>query len=125
MKNLAFTVMTILGFLSACSSGSEAVISFIPGTYVNQAQSEFSVANDTLVIEQAKNTDNIYLIIRKTGYRRITDGKVQQLQHQVRHWTGTWDIQKQLMQIMQTGNTLIFQPDKNNLLNGNSEYWKL
>lgn len=125
MKNLAFTTLAILGLLSACSSGSEAVTSFIPGTYVNQAQSEFSIANDTLVIEQAKNTDNIYLITRKTGYRRIADGKVQQLQHQVKHWTGTWDTQKQLMQIMQTGNTLIFQPDKNNLLNGNSEYWKL
>jgi len=125
MKNLAFTALAILGLLSACGSGSEANISFIPGTYVNQAQSEFSVANDTLVIETAKNTDNIYLITRKTGYRRITDGKVQQLQHQVKHWTGMWDTQKQILQVMQTGNTLIFQPDKHNLLNGSSEYWKL
>ena len=125
MKNLAFTALAILGLLSACGSGSEAIISFIPGTYVNQAQSEFSVANDTLVIETAKNTDNIYLITRKTGYRRITDGKVQQLQHQVKHWTGMWDTQKQILQVMQTGNTLIFQPDKHNLLNGSSEYRKL
>lgn len=117
--------MAAVSGLAACNSGSEAVTNFIQGTYVNQARSEYSVANDTLVISPAKNTDNIYLITRKTGYRRITDGKVRQLQHQVRHWTGTWDTQKQIMQIMQTGTTLLFQPDKNNLLNGSSEYWKL
>ncbi len=118
-------IITGLAGLTACNSGGSAVTGFIPGTYVNQAQSEFSVANDTLIIEPAKNTDNIYLITRKTGYRRIADGKVQSLQHQVKHWTGMWDTQKQILQVMQTGNTLIFQPDKNNLLNGSSEYWKL
>jgi len=122
---VAFTQLAAISLLAACNSGGSTVTSFIPGTYVNQAQSEFSVANDTLVITQAKNTDNIYLIVRKTGYRRITDGKLGQLQHQVKRWTGTWDVQKQLMQVMQTGNTLIFQPDKNNLINGSSEYWKL
>jgi hypothetical protein len=125
MRKTTFILLAAITVLAACNSGGSAVTNFIPGTYVNQARSEFSVANDTLIITQVKNTDNIYLITRKTGYRRITDGKVTPLQHQVKHWTGEWDTQKQLMQIMQTGNTLIFQPDKNNLLNGNSEYWKL
>jgi hypothetical protein len=125
MKNLALIALAILGLLSACNSGGSTVTNFIPGTYVSQAQSEFSVANDTLVIEAAKNTDNIYLITRKTGYRRIANGKVQPPQHQVKHWTGMWDTQKQILQIMQTGNTLIFQPEQNSLLNGSSEYGKL
>jgi len=124
MKKLFISIFAIVGILAACHSISNDQ-SFIPGTYVNQAQSEFSVANDTLVIVQAKNTDNIYLITRKTGYRRITDGKVQALQHQVKHWTGMWDNQKQLMQILQTGNTLTFQPGQNSLLNGTSIYGKL
>lgn len=118
------SVIAIAGILVACHSISHDQ-SFIPGTYVNQAQSEFSVANDTLVITQAKNTDNIYLITRKTGYRRITNGRLQSLQHQVKHWTGMWDNQKQLMQILQTGNTLTFQPGQNSLLNGSSIYGKL
>jgi hypothetical protein len=124
MKRTLLSIIAIAGILVACHSISKDQ-SFIPGTYVNQAQSEFSIANDTLVITQAKNTDNIYLITRKTGYRRITGGKVQQLQHQVKHWTGMWDDQKQLMQILQTGNTLTFQPGQNSLLNGTSIYGKL
>jgi hypothetical protein len=124
MRKAIITIVAIVGLLAACHSISKDQ-SFIPGTYVNQAQSEFSVANDTLVITQAKNTENIYLITRKTGYRRISDGKLQGLQHQVKHWTGMWDDQKQLMQILQTGNTLIFQPGQNSLLNGTSIYGKL
>jgi hypothetical protein len=125
MKKSAFIAVAALLGLAACHNESDSLKDFIPGTYVNQAQSEYSVANDTLVITQAAHTENIYLITRKTGFRRITDGKVQQLQHKVKHWTGTWDTQKQIMQVMQTGNFLIFQPEKNNLLINTSEYWKL
>jgi recombinational DNA repair ATPase RecF len=117
-------IITGLAGVVACNSGG-AITNFIPGTYVSQAQSEFSMANDTLVIEPAKNTDNLYLVTRKTGYRRIADGKVQSLEHKVKHWTGEWDTQKQLMQVLQTGNTFIFQPDQHNLLNGSSAYRKL
>jgi recombinational DNA repair ATPase RecF len=113
-----------LAGLTACNSGS-AIEDFIPGTYVSQAQSEFSVANDTLVIEAAKNTDNLYLITRKTGYRRITNGKVQSPEHKIKHWTGEWDTQKRALQVMQTGNIFIFQPEKHSLLNGSSAYRKL
>ena len=111
--------------LTACNHNNNAVPDFIPGSYVNQAQSRYSVANDTLIIEKAKSTDNIYLITRKTGYRRITDGKLQALQHQVKHWSGTWDSQKQILEVMQTHAVYIFQPDKSSLLNGISEYRKL
>jgi hypothetical protein len=111
--------------LTACNHNNNAVADFIPGSYVNQAQSRYSVANDTLIIEKAKSTDNIYLITRKTGYRRIIDGKLQALQHQVKHWSGTWDSQKQILEVMQTHAVYIFQPDKSSLLNGISEYRKL
>jgi phosphotransferase system glucose/maltose/N-acetylglucosamine-specific IIC component len=126
MKRIILLFSIAIG-LTACNNGnnSNAITGFIPGIYVNQAQSGYSVANDTLIIDKAKNTDNIYLITRKTGYRRITDGKLQPLQHQVKRWSGTWDNQKQILEIMQTHTFLIFQPDKRNLLNGISEYWKL
>jgi hypothetical protein len=123
-KHLLILGAAILG-LAACHSESAHVKDFIPGTYVSQGRSEYSVANDTLVIVKANNSDNIYLITRKTGYRRITDGKFQPLEHQIKHWTGTWDMQRQTIQVLQTGNPLIFQPDKNSLLNGSSEYHKL
>ncbi|MHB8205914.1 hypothetical protein [Mucilaginibacter sp.] len=111
--------------LAACNNQGNTVTDFIPGTYVNQAQSEYSVANDTLLITKAKNTENIYLIVRKTGYRRIGDGKLFPLKHEVKNWTGTWNTQQQVMQIMQAETVLIFQPEQNKLLIQSNAYWKL
>jgi len=125
MKKLIFKMMLLpISLLAACGDKSQT-IDFIPGTYVNQAQSGYSIASDTLIITQAENTQNIYLVTRKTGYRRINDGKIQALQHQVKRLTGTWDEQKQLLQIMQNGTLISFQPEQNKLLIQNSEYWKL
>ena len=124
MKKYIILGMAVLG-LAACHSENGHIKDFIPGTYVSQGRSEYSIANDTLVIVKGTDADNIYLITRKTGFRRITDGKLQPVQHQVKHWTGTWDVQKQMIQVLQTGNPLIFQPDRNGLLNGSSEYRKL
>lgn len=123
MKQL-FLLTGLAIVLAACQNYNSAG-DFIPGTYVNQAQSEFSVANDTLVITKAANTDYIYLITRKTGYRRIGDRKLHPLKHQVKHLTGNWDPVKQVMQLMQNEITLIFQPDQNKLFIGSDTYWKL
>lgn len=125
MKNhLLLMAIAVLG-LAACHSKNSQLKDFIPGTYTNYGQSEFSVAYDTLLIIPAKSAEDIYLITHKTGFRRITGGKQQQLQHQVKQWTGSWDTQKQIMQVMQTGSILIFQPNNNNLLNNSVEYKKL
>ncbi len=124
-KHILILAMAVMGLAACHSENDSSVKDFIPGIYVNQARSDYSIANDTLVIEAGKNTENIFLLTRKTGYRRITDGKLQPLQHQVKHCSGEWDEQKQILQIMQTGNFLLFYPDKGSLLNGNSEYWKL
>jgi hypothetical protein len=123
MKQL-FLLTGLAIVLAACQNNNSAG-DFITGTYVNQAQSEFSVANDTLVITKAANTDYIYLITRKTGYRRIGDGKLYPLKHQAKHLTGNWDPVKQVMQLMQNETTLIFQPDQNKLFIGSNTYWKL
>jgi recombinational DNA repair ATPase RecF len=125
MKKFIYPLAIAVLGLAACQSENSKVKDYIPGRYVNEAQSEYSVANDTLIIEPARNTESIYTITRKTGFRRITQGKLQSLQQQVKHWTGEWDGQKQTMQIMQTGNVLLFNPEKGTLLNGNSEYRKL
>jgi hypothetical protein len=123
MKQLL--LLTGLAIILAACQNNNSVGDFIPGTYVNQAQSEFSVANDTLVITKAANTDYIYLITRKTGFRRIAEGKLSPLKHQVKHLTGNWDPVKQVMQLMQNETTLIFQPDQNKLFIGSNTYWKL
>lgn len=114
-----------IGCIAACQGSTNAAADFIPGTYVNQAQSQFSVANDTLVIKKAPNTDYIYLITRRTGYRRIGEGKLYPLKTEVRQLTGNWDPVKQVMQLMQNETTLIFQPDQQKLFIGSNAYWKV
>lgn len=119
-------ISPILLLWAACGSPDKpAAADFIPGTYVSQQQSEYSVANDTLVITVAKGTENIYLITKKTGYRRIDNGKKQAPEYKVKKLTGTWDTQKQLLTIMQNGLLINFQPEQNKLMIGSNEYWKL
>ena len=126
MKTLAIIILSpLLLLLAACGGQQQQQADFIPGTYVNQARSNFSVANDTLVITAAPGTQNIYLITRKTGYRRIADGNESKATYQVKKLTGEWDPQKQLLQVMQTSVVVTFQPEQNKLLIGSSEYWKL
>jgi major membrane immunogen (membrane-anchored lipoprotein) len=125
MKNLIFRLMLLpISLLAACGNKAQT-IDFIPGTYVNHAQSAYSIADDTLVIIPDALTQTNYHIIRKTGFRRIKDSKLRPVEHRVKSFTGLWDEQKQTMQITQNGVLLLFHPDQNKLLIQNSEYRKL
>lgn len=121
-----FLMLSGIAVIAACQSNrGGAAGDFIPGTYVNQAQSEFSVANDTLVITKAASTDYIYLITRKTGYRRIGEGKLYPLKHEIKHLTANWDPVKQMLKLLQNETTIIFQPEQHKLYIGSNAYWKL
>lgn len=61
-----FLVLVAVLF-NACSSEQSS----LTGTYVNHAQSGFSIADDTLTVTHDK--DQNYLIHRKTGFQLIDD----------------------------------------------------
>lgn len=111
--------------LVGCKRDQRSVKDFIPGTYVKLAQSQFSIAYDTLLISQVKNGGDAYLVTRKTGYRRLGKHKVFPVQHQVKRWTGIWDEKGLCLHVLQSGNVLLFQPDQNDLLNKGIRYRKL
>ncbi|MGH2622498.1 MAG: hypothetical protein ACRDE7_02440 [Sphingobacterium sp.] len=71
MKHNILLLAIVAVMMAACNS--DKIRSFIPGTYVNSAGGEYSVADDTLVIESAES--NNYNIHRKTGFNVITDSK--------------------------------------------------
>jgi hypothetical protein len=51
MRAYFFKIILLpISLLAACVNNNNKTISFIPGTYVNVARSEYSVANDTLTI---------------------------------------------------------------------------
>jgi hypothetical protein len=124
----AFILKTILlpiSLLAACGSKSREIKDFIPGTYVNRAQSAYSIADDTLVIKADALTENSYQVARKTGFNRILNGQLQTAQHKTKVFTAVWDDRKQTLQITQNGIMLVFQPGGNQLTVQNSKYRKL
>lgn len=74
--------------LTACNSGGSG--NNFSGTYVNHAESEFSIADDTLVIA---HTDGEHFIIhRKTGFRELNEqGKSGKPQYEREEWPAVYD----------------------------------
>ncbi len=125
MKTVIRIMLLPISLWAACTNSNHKVTDFIPGTYVNQAQSTYSVANDTLRITRDGQNPNSYRVMRSTGFQRIRDGKLQSPEYKVKSFTGIWDAQKQSLQLTQNGSILLFQPDENQLLIENSIYHKI
>lgn len=125
MKKYAYLLLAGCLSFAACRSKSDQVRDFIPGSYVNSAKSEYSTANDTLVIAPDQASENVYSITRKTGYQLLREGKPGPMLHKTKRWTATWNRDGQVLTILQTGKQIRFLPDQHGLVNGNSQYRKL
>ncbi|EHQ24626.1 hypothetical protein [Mucilaginibacter paludis] len=113
MKTILKIILLPISLWTACTSNKTT--GFTPGTYVNHAESTYSVADDTLKISAD------YQITRRTTYHR-TNG---QPKHLTKHFTGVWDENKQVLTLTQTGTVLLFRPAEKTLLLGNSIYRKI
>jgi hypothetical protein len=92
------------------------------GTFVNQAKSEFSIASDTLDVEQVKEEN--YLIHRQTGIRMLDEsGKPGKLILESEEWKAVYDPEKKVMTEQQKGRLIRFSAD--GLLLENSLYRRI
>jgi UDP-N-acetylmuramate-alanine ligase len=105
----------------ACSS--DKTQSFIVGTYVNSAKSEYSIANDTLVIEAAES--NRFLIYRKTGITLIRNGEIGKEQHEQEEWQALYDEGSKTLTESKRGKRITPLPEANKLLVERREYTKI
>jgi len=122
MKTIIWSVWAVLMlFFGACDR--DQVRSFIPGTYVNQAGSEFSKASDTLVIEAGSN--NRYLIQRKTGFNRIRNGKLGKREYETEVWTAVYEEEAKLLKETKRGKELVFDPSAGTLRISSRVYRKI
>lgn len=117
--SIIFIVMAIL--MIACNI--DKTREFIPGTYVNSAESEYSTAEDTLIIEASEG--NNYLIHRKTAFRRITDGKPGKQEHEMEEWQAIYDEAKKSLTETGSGKLITFYPDANKLILVRAEFKKI
>lgn len=120
MKNL---IILCAIAIAAVACKSDKLISFIPGTYVNNAGGEFSVANDTLIIEPSES--NIFYIHRKTGFNLIKKGTIGKRQYETENWTSVYDDGAKALTEIKKGKVITFYPDSSMLKVGRRPYQKI
>lgn len=116
---LSLLMLFACSFLFACKNGTGNLD--MNGTYVNQAGGEYSVADDTLVVEHEQG--NKFLIHRRTGFNLISEGKTGRREYETEEWKATYDAKTEVMTETRRGKVLTFYPSK--LMVGNREYKKL
>ncbi|NVM62159.1 hypothetical protein FHW88_000435 [Mucilaginibacter sp. SG538B] len=120
--NLKIMLFCIV-FIVACQSKSAKVQAFIDGVYINHAQSEYAMADDTLTFTHTAGRH--YLITRNTGYRAIRDGKLLRKKLKHEQVEGDYDPQTNRLNETTTGRVFRFDPDKGVLLLKQAVYRKL
>jgi hypothetical protein len=101
LRTLLFTVCTLL--IVACDNIKNASVS---GVYVTAFKQEFSIVNDTLIIEPFNIESRTYRVSRNSGYHRIRDGKILPKEFERENWIATFDDDKQVLQQTEFGKQL-------------------
>jgi len=123
MKTTAKMMIAAILLLAACQSKNKQTQDFIPGAYVNSAKGEYSIANDTLLIQPIDGTH--YQIIRRTTYQAIRDGKTLPTHHKEQKLNAVWDSAKQELDETITGRIFHFDEAKQLLLINQAVYHKI
>jgi len=122
MKKLAMLCAVMVMLITACNQTTDTR-SYIPGVYVNHSQGEYSLASDTLVIQASES--NNYFIHRKTGFRRITDGKPGKREYEIEEWNALYDEGTKSLTESRKGKLITFYPEANKLFVGKRAYKKI
>ena len=123
-----FTSLFYLLLFSSCNtlfSSDDKIKAFLPGTYVNLAESEFSKAVDTLLIRKEGLYGNTYSITRKVSFQRIRKGVLQPKEYQREQWVAIYDEKEEVLHEMKRDRTICYVPAKSKLWLANNEYEKI
>jgi hypothetical protein len=114
--------------LFSCHSffaSDEKIKAFLPGTYVNIAESEFSKAVDTLIICKDGLDGNTYTINRRVSFQRIKEGVLRAKEYETEQWIGIYDENDKVLHETKRGRIISYVPEKSKLYLGNAEYEKV
>jgi len=119
-----FKILVGLGLSFALASCfSDQVRDFMPGTYVNSAGGEFSVASDTLILKKIEG--NNYQIFRRTGYNLIRDGQIGAREYETDVWTCAYSPATKTLTESRHGKVISFYPDRGALQVSRRVYEKI
>lgn len=126
-KKNKMKAIKLLLVLSSClalaNCTTDKVSDFMPGTYVNSAGGEFSIASDTLKVELVEG--NNYQILRSTGYNLILGGKVGARQREAEQWSCAYNTATKTLTELKKGKIISFFPEKEALVVGRRVYKKI
>jgi len=130
MKDLKILSLMFVAVLASCNSmqkkgSTEKIQHFIEGTYVRAFQGEYSIGNDTLIIEQPDGNSNYYTIQHKMSYQQIKDKKPLPVEYKVENWTAVFNEETNVLEEQKKGKRLSFLPNENALLLGGSKFKKI
>jgi len=123
MKATFKLIIGAICLLAACQSKTTKVQAFIDGIYVNHAQSEYGVADDTLTFTRTNGQH--YIITRNTGYQAMRNGKLLPKKHKLEKVEGNYDSQTDQLNETTAGRVFHFNPAKRLLLLNQAVYRKL
>jgi hypothetical protein len=114
-------VMLLLTLFSSCGRNSD---NSIAGTYVSQESGEYSISKDTLLILPTGGDGN-YKVIRRSGFQKIREGKLQPEEIKLLEYTGRYDAYQDLLEIDGEARRIRFFAGGKSLLLVKREYQKV
>lgn len=122
MKRIFLWPGIMLGLvLAACNAIIGKTV--LEGTYVNHSEGKYSVADDTLVVETGDG--NLVLIHRRTGFRRLTDGRPGKKEFEIEEWKLVWNKDEGVLKELRKGRLLYLDHDSAGLILGKRVYRKV
>lgn len=118
---LGAVCLALVMMLGSCGRGSGVSIA---GTYVSHESGEYSISKDTLLILGAGAEDN-YKVIRRSGFQKIREGKLQPEEIKVLEYTGRYDADLALLEIDGEEKRIRFFAGGKSLLLVKREYQKV
>lgn len=123
MKSASIVAMFLAFLFSRCSNANHAAK--ISGTYVNQSEDKYTKSYDTLVVTSFDSNNKTFMILSKTGYRKIRNGVMQPKLYKQRKWTTQWDEQAKILSEGELGRKFYYNSYKNSLTIQGFEYVKI
>jgi len=103
--------MACLLVIVACSNAGYR----ITGTYILNFKNEFTITNDTLIIEAYNLQAGVYKLQRRAGYKLIRDGKILPKKFDQEAWMATFNKEKQVLQETELGRQVYIGADGHSL----------
>ena len=120
-----FVIAVFILSLFSCSSKTDEIRAFIPGTYVRFSDHEMRKEYDTLRIEMITEAGNNYRLLRSSTFQKKMDGQSFPWEYTAEEWSAIYDESKRVLNETKKGKVISFVPKKNILLIGTTEYKKI